>query len=127
MLGEDRRILAPGRRLKAIAEAHAHDLRRGRVEVDVDPAAAAQKERAQIVHAVGMVGMFVGVEDAVEPIDLGIEKLLAQIRRSVDQDARDPAVVAAPLDKERRASAAVLRIVRIAHSPAQRRPRDAAG
>src|SRR6185369_11662253 len=47
VLGQDRRILTAGRRLKAIAEAHAHDLRRGRVEVDVDPAAAAQKERAQ--------------------------------------------------------------------------------
>ena len=45
------------------------------------------KKRAQIVDAVGMVGVLVGVEHAVEPIDLGIEQLLAQIRRRVDQDA----------------------------------------
>ena len=46
---------------------------------------------AQIVDAVGVVGVLVGVEHAVEPIDVGIEQLLAQVRRGVDQDARDAA------------------------------------
>ena len=99
----------------------------GVVEVDVDLAAPVQKERAEVIDAVSMVGMLVGVEDAVEPIDLGVEELLAQVGRRVDQHPREPAVAAAPLDEQRRAPAAVLRIVRIAHAPAQRRPRDAAG
>ena len=86
-----------------------------------------QKERAEVVDTVSMVGMLVGVEDAVEPIDLGVEELLAQLGRRVDQHPREPAAVAAPLNEQRGAPAAVLRIVRIAHAPAQRRPRDAAG
>src|SRR5579872_2607808 len=74
----------------------------------------------------GMVGMFVAVEDAVQPIDFGIEQLVAQIGRGVDKNARD-APVAAPLDQQRRAPATVLRIVRIAGAPAKRRSRHAGG
>ena len=61
---------------------------------------------AQIVDAVGVVGMLVGVEDRVEPVDLGIEQLLAQIGRGIDQDAGDACAVA-PFDQERGAPTAV--------------------
>ena len=46
---------------------------------------------AQVVDAVRVVGMLVGEENAVEPIDVGVEQLLAQVRRGVDQDAGDAA------------------------------------
>ena len=42
-------------------------------------------KRAQIVDAVRVVGMLVAIEDAVEPVDVGVEQLLAQIGRGVDQ------------------------------------------
>ena len=74
----------------------------------------------------GVVGVLVGVEDAVDPIDLGIEKLLAQIGRGIDQDPGDAAGVMT-LDQKRRAAAAVFRIVGIAGAPTQRRPRHAGG
>ena len=84
------------------------------------------KNAAQVVDAVDVVGMLVGVEHAVEPIDVGVEKLLAQIGRRIHQDPRDTAVVVA-LDEQCSAPAAVFRIGRIADAPAQRRPRHAAG
>ena len=84
-------------------------------------------KRAQIVDAVGVVGMLMGVEHAVEPVDVGIEQLLAQIGRGVDQDAGDARQRIVPLDQKRAAPAAVFRIVGIAGAPAQRRPRHAAG
>ena len=126
MLGHDRRILAAGRRREAIAETGAHHLRRVFVEVDVDALPLLHEQRAQIVDAVGVVGVLVGVEDAVEPIDLGIEKLLAHIGRRIHQDACDAAGVV-PLDQKRGAPPAILRILRIAGAPAQGRTRHAAG
>jgi len=40
---------------------------------------------AEIVDAVGVVGVLVGEDHAVETRDFGVEQLLAQIRRSVHQ------------------------------------------
>src|SRR4051794_35816797 len=83
------------------------------------------EQPAQVVDAVGMVGVLVGVEHGVDPIDLGVEKLLAQVGRCVDQHARD-AGVAAALHQERCAAAAVLRVVGIGVAPAERRAWHAA-
>ena len=47
---------------------------------------ALDEELAQIVYAMGMVGVLVRVKHAVKPVDIGIEELLAQIRRGVDQN-----------------------------------------
>src|SRR5262249_36768414 len=84
------------------------------------------EQAAQVVNAVGMVGMFVRVEHGISPIDLGVEQLFAQVRRGIDQHAGDAIAVAA-LDQKRRPPAAVLRIVGIAYAPAERGPWDAAG
>ena len=127
VLDRDRRIFAARRRLEAIAEPGAHDGGGVFIHVQIEPAALLDEQRAQIVDAVGVVGMFVAVENGVEPIHVRVEKLLAQIRRSVSIQAPRDAVAAVPLDQKRRSPAAILRIVRIAHAPAQRRPRHARG
>ena len=61
--------------------------RRTRVLVDCTPDLREQLLEAQIVDAMGVVGMLMGDQHAVEPIDLRLEQLLAQIRRAVDQNA----------------------------------------
>ena len=91
MLGQDRRVVAAGRRLEAIVETLVHRTGSVLIKVDVDPAALRDEQRTQIVDAVGVVGMLVGIEHGIEPIDLGVQKLLAQVGRGVDQDARDAA------------------------------------
>ena len=58
---------------------------RGRlVHVEVDLAPVLDEQRPQIVDAVGVVGVLVGDQHAVEPLDTGIEQLLAQIGRTID-------------------------------------------
>ena len=83
------------------------------------------EETAQVVDAVGVVGVLVGEEHRVEAVDLGVKQLLAQIGRGIDQDAGDAAAVT-PLDQQRGPPAAVLGIFRIADAPAEGRPWDAA-
>ena len=123
----DRRIVAAWWRHEAIAEAGVHGARRRLVHVDVDAAALADENRAQIVHAVGMVGVLVGDEHAVEPGHLGLKQLLAQVRRTVDQHARVVALGVAALDQQAAAPPAVLRIVGVAVAPAERHARHAHG
>ena len=99
VLAQDRRIFAAGRRHEAIAEAGVQGARGRLVHVDVDAAALVHEQRAQIVDAVGVVGVLVGDQHAVEPVDLGLEQLLAQIRRAVDQHARAVPLRARALDQ----------------------------
>ncbi len=49
-------------------------------EIDVHPLMAAQGQDPQVVNAMGVVGVLMGVEHGVDRVDAGIEKLLAQIR-----------------------------------------------
>ena len=51
--------------------------------------------------------MLVGEEHAIEPIDVGIKQLLAQVGRSVDQYAGVAAISAGPLDQQRATTAAI--------------------
>ena len=64
-------------------------LRDAFVEPDRHALAAVDEEAAQVVDAVGMVGVLVREQHGVDPVDLGVEKLLAQVRRGVDQHPRD--------------------------------------
>ena len=68
-----------------------------------------------------------GVEHAVDPIDAGVEQLLAQVRRGVDQDAGAAAVGGRALDQDGAAPAPVLRIGGVAMAPAEPGTRHAAG
>src|SRR5262245_4111341 len=124
VLGHDRRIFTAGRRLETIAEAGAQHLRSPFVEIDVDPPPPTDEERAQVVNAVGVVRVLVGEEHRVKPVHLGVEKLLAQIRRGIDQNTGDAGPIA-PLHQQRRAPAAVSGVARIARAPAQRGARNA--
>src|SRR5665213_1148900 len=73
-----------------------------------------------------MVGVLVGHQHTVEPVDLGIDKLLTEIGRGVDQDAGE-AGRARALDQERGPPPAIPRVVGIASAPAERRTRHAHG
>jgi hypothetical protein len=68
--------------------------------------------------------MFMGEEHPVEPIDLGLEELLAQVRRGIDQHAGDAGSLP-PFHQERRPPPTVLGIAGITRPPAERRTRDA--
>src|SRR5690242_8519651 len=124
MLIEDWRIVAAGRRHEAIVEAMIEHPPGRLVHIGVELTAGANEQRAQVVDAVGVVGMLVRVEDAIEPIDIRVQELLAQVRRGVDQ--HPGALALAALDQERTAAPAVLRILGITGAPAERRPRHAA-
>src|SRR4051812_49934938 len=126
MRPHDRRILTSRRRLEAIAEAQVERLRGALVEIDRHALAAVNEQAAQIVDTVAVVGMLMGIEHGVDPIDVSVEQLLAEIRRRVDQDASDASAGAA-LDQKRGAAPAVLRIVWIAVAPAECRARHPAG
>ena len=75
----DRRIFAAGRRHEAIAEAGVHGARRRLIEVDVDAATLVDEQRPQIVDAVRVVGVLMGDQHAIDPVDLGVQKLHAQV------------------------------------------------
>ena len=88
MPAQDWRIVAALRRDEAIREPR-HDVLGGRqVEIDRNALAHVNNDRAQIIHAVGLVGMFMRQEHRVDVIDVGGKQLLAQIGRGVDHDAR---------------------------------------
>src|SRR5438045_3387589 len=67
----------------------------------------AEVEGTHIVEPHDMVGMLVRKQDRVQPIDLGAQRLRAEVRGSVDQDV--PAAVA---DQDGWAQAVVARVVR---------------
>src|SRR4051794_13237628 len=124
MARQDRRIVAALRRDEAIGEPR-HDVLGGRlVEVDRNAPALVQHDRTQIVDAMGLVGMLMGQEYRIDVIDIGVDQLLAQVRRGVDYDPRG-AVRARALDHQRATAAAVLWIVGIAGAPAEGRTRYA--
>src|SRR5215471_11514382 len=79
-------------------------------------------EGAQLVDAVAVVGMVVGIEDGVEARDAGVEELQPQVRRGVDKDDG-----AALLHQHGYAPPPVARIGRIAVTPVSVDQRHAAG
>ena len=88
-----------------------------RVVIDVDAPLAVKRHHAQIVDAVHMIGVVMGVEHPVDPAHIGVEQLLPQVRRSVDQDGGDT-IRSFALHEQRAAQAPVLRLGGIARAPA---------
>ena len=72
-------------------------------------------EGPEIVDAVRVVGVRMGHQDAVEPLDAGLDQLLAQIGRRVDEDSGRAAGPEA-LEEHRAAAAAILGFVG-SHAP----------
>src|SRR5260370_39770893 len=95
------------------------------IQIDIDSAPMLDDQRTEIVDAMRVVGMGVGEEYGIERIHFGIEQLLAQIGRRIDQDSRDAGPTAA-LDQKRCPATAVLGIVGIAVAPTPRETRDTA-
>ena len=56
-------------------------------EIDVDALAVVERQHAQVIDAVRVVGVLVRVEHRVDAIDLGVEQLLAQVAAGIDDDA----------------------------------------
>src|SRR4051812_1686920 len=81
-----------------VPEALLDRLERRGIRPDRDRPAHGAIDRAQIVDAVEMVGMGMGVENGVEPAYPGVDELLAAIGRRIDEDRR-----ACRLDEDRAA------------------------
>ena len=113
---EDRRIFAICRHVEAIGEALPELLSGQLVVIHGDPAPPVIGHHAQIIDAVGMVGMVMGEEHAVEPPDAHVEQLLAEVRRGVDKHIGRP-LFTFPLHEHRAAPPPVLRVCRIARAP----------
>ncbi len=58
------------------------------LKIDRDAAALVQHHRAQIVDAMGLVGVLMRQEHRVDVVDLAVDQLLAQVGRGVDHDPR---------------------------------------
>src|ERR1700724_4575676 len=119
MLGHNRRIIAPRGRLEAVAKLRAHRCCCRLIQVYVDAPPVLDDQRAEVVDAVGMIGMTMGEEYSVTPIHMRREQLLAQVRRRINQHLGG-ARPTATLHQERSPPAAILGVVRIAVPPSER-------
>ena len=79
-------------------------------------------DHAKIIDAVQMIGMRMRQQHRVEPADPGIEQLLPQIGRGIDQQR-----ATAALDQQRAAAAPVARVGRVAAPPIRPDRRHAPG
>ena len=84
VLGHDGRVFAARRSLEAIFKPGPDDLGSRLAKIHVDAPALAHKQGAEIVDTVAVVGVLVAHQHAVEPLHVGIEQLLSEIRRGVD-------------------------------------------
>ena len=62
------------------------------VQIDRNAPALMQHHGAEIVDAVGLVGVLMGQEHRVDVVDIGVDQLLAQIGRGIDHDPRHAAI-----------------------------------
>ncbi len=125
VVDRDRRVVRARRGAEAVAEGLVQARGGRRVRVGRDAPAAVQHEGAQVVDAVDVVGVRMGVDDAVGPIDLRVQHLLPEIRPGVDHDDGAVAVGADALHQQRRPAAAVLRVAGVAGAPVVTDPRHA--
>ena len=57
--------------------------------INRNPPALVQHDGAQVVDAMGLVGVLMGQKHRVDMVDMGIDQLLSQIGRGIDHDPRD--------------------------------------
>ena len=113
---EDRRVFAICRHVEAIGEALPELLSGQLVVIHGDAAAHVKGDHTEIIDAVGVVGMVMGEEHAVEPPHADVEQLLAEIWRGVDKHIGRP-LGTFLLHEHGAAPPPVLRICRIARAP----------
>src|SRR5665213_151627 len=99
MMLEDRRVRTARYRLETIAERLFEALRRRGVGIDIYQPMRVLPERAEVIDAVRMLGVAVGVDDSLESLNAGREHLSTDIRACIDQHAGDAAILDA-LDKD---------------------------
>ena len=92
---------------------------------DRQPLPHVEDNLAQIVNAMGVIGMRMGEHHAIQRANPGIQKLLAHVGRGVDQHPGDR-IARQPLHQHRAATAAVLAVQRITITPIAPQPRHAA-
>src|SRR5215813_2972810 len=127
MAGEKRWVAAAWRGHKAISESERQNPPSRLVRIDVYGPVMRYEQRAQIIDAMDVVGMLVGIEHTVERIDVGVEELFAQVRRGIDQHAGLGAVRSRAIDQNRATSAPVLGVAGVTSPPPRSGPRNASG
>ena len=84
---QDRRIIAARRLVETIAELCHQAFPVRPVGPHIDAAFHVERDGAEIIHAMGLIGVIMCDQYAVYSPDMGIQQLLAQVGRGVDQDA----------------------------------------
>ncbi len=116
------------RRLRSSSRTGRRQRRRFPVHVDRHALAMADDQRPQVVDAVALVGVLMGQQDGVQPVDPGGQQLVAHVGRGIDQDhgrlerSRRPGA-----DQDRAPRPAVPRLGRIPDAPVVADARNAAG
>ena len=107
---------------KGIGKARQQLVLRRRIGPNRQARALVHHDLAQIVDAMHMIGVRMGVDHSVKRADVGVQQLVVHVGGGVDQHAGDCRALD-PLDQQRTAAAAVFRIggVAIAPMPAQTR------
>ena len=80
MTGENGHVLRAHLLLEAVTEADVQALPGEIVHIDVDTPALVDGEGAEVVDAVGVIGVVVRVDNAIELVDALAEQLVAQVR-----------------------------------------------
>ena len=74
---QDRRIKASFRGVDAIFKAFPDSRQRRSVTIDRHPAAIENEQAAQIINPMHMIGMTMGIQNAIKLLDVGTEQLRA--------------------------------------------------
>ena len=113
---QDRRIGRARRLHEGIAEARQKVVLRRPVCPDMNALAHVEHDHAQVVDAVHVIGMGMGIDHALQLAHIRIQQLRAQVGRGVDQHTGH-AMRCFALDQQRAAPPTVARLVRVAIAP----------
>src|SRR5262249_10861102 len=86
------------------------------IGIDGNAALGDEEHPPEVVNAMRVVGVCMGVEDGIDMLDAGGEQLLAQVGGGVDQPGRSP-ILAEPFDQQRASPPPVLWVGGIAVAP----------
>ena len=114
--------IGAARRLhEGIGKARKQRLLRRRIRPNGQPLAQVKDDLAQIIDAMHVVGMRMGIDHRIQCADTGIQKLVAHVGRGVDQDPRYT-LAALAFHQHRTAATAVLGVHGVAVAPVAPQP-----